>query len=140
MTFGKWLVRNRQAAKLTQAQLAERAGIQPSYVSALEREEPNAKDGSPRRPRIDKVDRIAKALRVPVDEARLAAGYAPTKPATGKPQSLIDLLERLERLGIENLHFADQDKLRNATPDELQEVLEAVKFAVELTLRKQSQQ
>ncbi len=62
MTFGKWLSGKREAARLTQVQLAERAGISPNYVSALERDEPNARDGSPRRPRLEKVDRLAKAL------------------------------------------------------------------------------
>lgn len=67
----------RNDARLTQVQLAERVGISANYISALERDEPNARDGSPRRPRIDKIDRIAKALDCPLDEARLAAGYAP---------------------------------------------------------------
>ena len=63
----------RNDARLTQVQLAERVGISANYISALERDEPNARDGSPRRPRIDKIDRIAKALGCPLDEARLAA-------------------------------------------------------------------
>lgn len=71
MTFGKWLIEKRLDAKLTQVQLAERAGISPNYVSALERDEPNARDGSPRRPRVEKVDRIAKALGVPLSDAHL---------------------------------------------------------------------
>lgn len=82
MGFGKWLAAKREEARLTQAQLAERSGISPNYVSALEREEPNALDGSPRRPRIEKVDRMAKALGVSLDEARLAAGYAPLRNET----------------------------------------------------------
>lgn len=80
MTFGKWLVGKRKEAHLTQAQLAERCGISAVYVSALERGEPNARDGSPRRLRQDKVERLAKALGVDVNEALLAAGYAPTRP------------------------------------------------------------
>lgn len=67
MTFGQWLVEKRTAARLTQTQLAKKAGISTNYVSALERDEPNAKDGSPRRPRLDKVDAIAKALHVDMD-------------------------------------------------------------------------
>ncbi|MEP7077074.1 MAG: helix-turn-helix transcriptional regulator [Acidobacteriota bacterium] len=69
MSFGKWLVARRNDARLTQIQLAERAGISPNYVSALERDEPNARDGSPRRPRTDKVEKLAKALQVPLDDA-----------------------------------------------------------------------
>lgn len=77
MSFGKWLSEKRMAANLTQPELAKRVGFSASYVSALERDEPNARDGSPRRPRVEKVDKLAKALGVPKDEARLAAGYAP---------------------------------------------------------------
>lgn len=98
MTFGKWLIEKRLDAKLTQVQLAERAGISPNYVSALERDEPNARDGSPRRPRVEKVDRIAKALGVPLSDARLAAGYATT---TRKPHNVVEFFEALEAIGIQ---------------------------------------
>lgn len=81
MSFGKWLVEKRNAAGLTQEELADFVGISESYVSALERDEPNSRDGSPRRLRIDKVDKLARPLRVTVDEARLAAGYAPKESA-----------------------------------------------------------
>jgi transcriptional regulator with XRE-family HTH domain len=81
MSFGKWLADKRRAAGLTQKELADYAGISANYVSALERDEPNAKDGSPRRPRLDKVDKMARPLRVTVDEIRVAAGYAPIDSA-----------------------------------------------------------
>lgn len=100
MSFGKWLIQKRNAARLTQVQLAKRVGISANYISALERDEPNARDGSPRRPRIDKVERLAKALGCPLDEARLAAGYAP-KTITRKPETIPELVAALEQLGIE---------------------------------------
>jgi len=100
MTFGKWLTEKRNDARLTQVQLAERVGISANYISALERDEPNARDGSPRRPRVDKIDRLAKALNVSPDEARLAAGYAP-KTLTRKPETIPELVEALAQLGIE---------------------------------------
>ena len=80
MTFGKWLASKRDAAELTQGQLATKVGVSVSYISALERDEPNSKDGSPRRPKLDKVDALAKALNAESSEARLAAGYAPSEP------------------------------------------------------------
>lgn len=85
MSFGKWLSDAREAADLTQPELAKRVGVSVSYISALEREEPTGKYGKPRRASIEKVDRIAKALGIPADEARLKAGYAPTYATTGKP-------------------------------------------------------
>lgn len=90
MSFGKWLVQARERAGLTQRELAQRAGISTTYVSGLEREEPSARDGSPRRPRVEKIDALARALGIQRDEARLAAGYAPAKPFT-KPATIEEL-------------------------------------------------
>lgn len=42
MSPGQQLCEWRKMARLTQIQLAERAGISANYVSALERDEPNA--------------------------------------------------------------------------------------------------
>lgn len=53
-----------------------------------------------RRPRVEKIDAIARALGVSVDEARLAAGYAPAKPLA-KPQTIPELVAALEQMGIE---------------------------------------
>lgn len=83
-------------------QLAERAGLSPSYISALERDEPNARDGSPRRPRVDKLEKIAKVLNVPADEVMEAAGYLP-RSMQMPPRNLAELLAALERLGISQL-------------------------------------
>lgn len=77
MSFGKWLSSRREDARLTQQEVADRVGISFSYVSALERDVPNSRDGSPRRLRASKVEKLAKVLGVDVNEARLAAGYNP---------------------------------------------------------------
>lgn len=128
MSFGKWLAEKRIAARLTQGALAKRAGISITYVSALERDEPNAKDGSPRRPRLDKVERLAKALSVPIDEARVAAGYAPLNPAT-KPQTVAELLEAIERLGVDHIMFAEN--LKDMTPEDLSDILDSIRNSIE---------
>ncbi len=77
MSFGKWLRDRRDSLGLSQGELSERSGLSVSYISALEREEPNTRAGLPRQPKIDKIDRLARALQVGVNEARQAAGYAP---------------------------------------------------------------
>lgn len=132
------MIARRTAAGMTQSALAKRVGVSVSYISALERDEPNAVDGSPRRPRVEKVEKIAKALNADMDEARLAAGFAPLHPRNGKPETLAELLDRLTELGVDNVHFADHDALRDATPEELQDVLDAVQLAIEVTLRRQN--
>ena len=141
MSFGKWLAEKRETAGLTQKQLADRCGegISASYISALEREEPNTKDDKPRQPRIDKVDRIAKALHVPIDEARLEAGYA-SKTAFHKPANAAEFVAALEALGVEHFEFAHgPEELIDMTPEDFANMLDAVRIAVEITIaRKKS--
>jgi len=75
--FGAWLVQQRKKADLTQETLAERARLTKSYISNLERNQPHTVSGALPRPSVEAVDAIAHALGVPVNEARLYAGYAP---------------------------------------------------------------
>lgn len=132
MGFGKWLADRRSDANLTQSQLAERSGISANYVSALEREEPNARDGSPRRPRLEKVDRIAKALGVPVDDARLAAGYAPA--VFSKPSNIQEFLAVLEKLGLPEM--APFEGVHDLTPERYEDMLHDIRTVIELNLRR----
>lgn len=106
MGFGEWLRGNRKAAKLSQVQLAARATDQgfpvtDAYVSMIEREYDKNKKGQPTRVNQDLVVAFAKALGVPIDEALLAAGYAPTQQTT-RPRTIPELIAALERLGIES--------------------------------------
>lgn len=76
-TFGKKLQRWREAANISQAELARRIEVSPTYVSNLERDfSPSAKSGKPQ-PSVETCDKIARALGVRIAEVRLAAGYAP---------------------------------------------------------------
>lgn len=132
--FADYLRSQLEARNMTPAELARRAGITKQNISRILNQTPHPLSGALPKVKVQTVEAIAKALGVPVDEAREAAGYSTQEP--GKPQTLADLLSRLKRLGIDNLHFANEDALRAAGPDELQEVLDAVKFAVEYTLQK----
>lgn len=76
-SFGKKLQKWREDARINQSELARRVGVSPNYISNLERDySPTAKGGKPQ-PSVEVVDKIAKALGINVNEARLAAGYAP---------------------------------------------------------------
>jgi transcriptional regulator with XRE-family HTH domain len=79
----------RKARGLTRRKLAELAGIDPSYVTLIER------DGYV--PRKDKVLEVARALEAEVDHTLLVAGYAPEKIPVK------DLLERLETFKSEKV-------------------------------------
>lgn len=130
MSYGEYLRQKRNEARLTQEQLAKRAGISANYVSALERDEPNARDGSPRRPRIEKVERIAKALSVDPNEALDAAGYKgePKKPTTAK-----EALELIAKMipGFEGVLLYD-----GLTDENAERLLEDFKTLMELQNRR----
>ena len=79
--FGTILRRHRRAAQLTQAELAERAGISVRALSDLER-------GLKYRPHKDTVQLLADALQLAADErtvfeaaARVLGSSAPSPPA-----------------------------------------------------------
>ena len=59
--FGENLLRIRQARKLSQENLAERAGIHRTQISLLE--------GGRRQPRLETLVRLAGALDVPIESA-----------------------------------------------------------------------
>lgn len=137
-TFGDLVTRRRLELNLSQRELAQRIGKSATYINYVESgKNPSAKSGR-FTPTVEVVDKIASVLTIPVDEARLAAGFAPLHQRNGKPETLTELLDRLEDLGIDNVHFADHDALRHATPEELQDVLDAVQLAIEVTLRRQN--
>lgn len=74
-TFGLWLSETLRNAGLRQADLVERTGLSKSYISTLVGDKPNSTTGRPIRPEPQVVEKIARALGVPVGEARLRAGY-----------------------------------------------------------------
>lgn len=79
MSFGTWLRQALNDADISNAELARRAKLSPTYIGNLVRDfYPNAKDGEGR-PSADAAIRIAGALPVNIDEALEAAGYAATK-------------------------------------------------------------
>jgi transcriptional regulator with XRE-family HTH domain len=136
MTFGNWLKEKRTERRISGTELEKLSGMSRQYISNLERNVLSDTTQRPIRPSEETVTKLAKALGVPVDEARLAAGYAPSNLQAGKPRTLEELLDRLEQLGVENFISIEHDSLQNASPDDLQKILDAVKFAVDYELSK----
>lgn len=116
----------RKALGLTRRRLAELAGIDPSYVTLIER------DGYV--PRKDKVHDIARAIEADVDHTLLVAGYAPERIPVE------DLLERLD--GFRSERHLERDlqsslkQLFELTPQEQRKVSELLNAYV-MTLRDQ---
>jgi transcriptional regulator with XRE-family HTH domain len=134
MTFGQWLKTKRAELRISGGDLETRSGVSRQYISNLERELKQEKSGKPVQPSIEIVDKIAKALNSDIDEARIAAGYAPAQ-LIGPPRNRKELLEALERIGVAHIEF--HDEIDGATPEQLQELFDAVRLAVEITLSRQ---
>lgn len=80
MDFGKWLVKTRKAAGLSQRKLADRMSEALSYARISQIEKGKiGKKGEPPIPPRSLVLKFADALGCPVEEALIAAGYAAPK-------------------------------------------------------------
>ena len=102
-TFGEWLRKRRQEARLSQDELAARAGISKSYISTLERHAPHPKTGAPPQPTFETVDALAQALGIPIPVARDAAfGTGPIilAPPEELPEEINGHLHRYLRAWI----------------------------------------
>jgi transcriptional regulator with XRE-family HTH domain len=82
--FGRWLLEKRQAAGLSQQQVADRAKVSKQYVSNLERSAPHPVSKALPKPSLAKVDALAGAVGAPLAEARLVAGFAPPETGTAE--------------------------------------------------------
>ena len=123
-SFGKWLHDWRERAGMKQVELARRLEVSPTYISNLERDiSPSAKTGRPQ-PSRDFVDRLAKALRVPIAEARLAAGYAPPESTAERPGGA-QMNNMLDRMKIVSLKFGRLPKDKRAKAEAAIDALDA---------------
>lgn len=113
-TFGDWLRENRKIKYLTMQALADKVGMSKQYISVLERAEPHPLTDKPVTPTVEKVELLAKALEVDIDEAREAAGYSLTRPRN----SITIYTEGLTTEDIENItRFANYLKWQRENPD-----------------------
>lgn len=94
MTFGNRLRQWRKAKGMTQEELALAVGVNPSYISNLERNfSATTKSGTPR-PSEGLVEKFAKVLSVDLDEIRNAAGYASKQTIAVIPKRVLEAYAR----------------------------------------------
>ena len=99
---------------LSQRELALRIGKSPTYISYVETGlNPSSRSGV-FKPGVEAVDRIAKALDIPVDSARIASGYAPTEP--DETHNILD--------GVVLMFMREAD----LTPEQKTKLMEVVKL------------
>lgn len=81
MTFGDWLREQIKKAGLSNAEVARRTGLSPTYIGNLVRDHsPNTKKGKGR-PSEFTVEKIAKAVNGNLNTALTAAGFVPKNEA-----------------------------------------------------------
>lgn len=138
MTFGQWLRAKLYDKRINNAELARRVGVSATHIGNIVKDRaPNTKKGTSG-PTLEMTDKIAVALGIPKDEARIAAGYLPERPTSpGPPQTFSELKTILENLGISDLSFFEEHKFQEATPGQLQDILDAVQLAVRITFERQ---
>ena len=118
MTFGEWLRLQIKNTGLSNAEVARRAKLSPTYIGNLVRDfSPNTKDGKGR-PSEEVVAEIAKAVSGNLNEARLAAGYAPEGDFTKDSHEILE--------GV-TINFQDGGKL---SKKKQKEILNAARLIV----------
>lgn len=87
-TFGELMREHLKDSGWTQAELARRVGFSKTYIgNLLQDRAPSTKSGRPKRLPAETVDKIARALKIPLNAARQAAGLAPAVEAPSPPAS-----------------------------------------------------
>lgn len=112
-SFGDRLREQLDAKGMRPAELARRSGLTKQGIGRLLNKIPHAITGAPPKPALETVDKIARALDWDINEARLAAGYAPARP-----EETYDVMDDVI------LMFRDEAKL---TPEEKEKILNIVR-------------
>jgi transcriptional regulator with XRE-family HTH domain len=132
--FGPWLQAEREAASVSQADLAKASGLNVVHISRVE----NGKSGIKRETLItvvNEINRLSSGHVVDLGEALKRAGFAPDH--AGTPETLEEFVRAGNALGVEDLKFDDPEAVADATPDEYREVLRAMQLAYDLTRERQ---
>lgn len=134
---GEFLKNRRKELRLTQSEVATRAGISVSYLSTLERGQRHSITNAELTPDRSKVVALAKALKTDRDELLVMFGFAPENPLEHKkPETVAELLSILTSMGVENPIFKDGIENLPNDPDVLEDILRVISMTVEIELRK----
>jgi len=131
--FGEYLARRREAAGLTQAELAGRVGVTPTYIGYLERGSDPTGIGEELGPMIEVVKAIAGALGLPVAEVRCAAGYDPPDDSNVSCEVFGDAFDESDFAALHRIH----EKLDSERRRGLRPVLRMIRRELESLLKDQ---
>ncbi len=121
-TFGEKLQQWRENAHISQAEIARRLNVSPTYVSNLERDfSPSAKGGRPR-PSVRLCVKIAKVLGILEADVKAAAFEI-----QGLPESQFETVEET----LKNAQFFHAKGLSDADLEVIRPILEALDKQIE---------
>jgi transcriptional regulator with XRE-family HTH domain len=110
-TLGELIAHRLLELGWSNAELARRTGFSTTYIGNLARDvSPGTKTGRPKRIPDETVERIARALSVPIDRARTAAGLA--KKERLMPDTIEQALDIAAYWEAKELDEKDKEKLR----------------------------
>lgn len=96
--FGERLQEKLTEAGITAAELARRSGVTKQNIGRLLNNTPHSITGASPKAEKPTVEKLAKALKWNLDEALIAAGYAPENAAPAIPESVKEAFAREGRL------------------------------------------
>jgi transcriptional regulator with XRE-family HTH domain len=110
-TLGKLITSRLLELGWSNAELARRTGFSTTYIGNLARDvAPGTKTGKPKRIPDETVERIARALNIPIDRARTAAGLSKKERHT--PQTVEQALDASSYFELRGLGEAERERLR----------------------------
>lgn len=139
--FGAWLRKMRRDKDLTQKEVAKRADIHEVQLARIEKGESGTKRETvialSKAIGVDTLEMLKKAGFTLPDDDTLAQYSEFFLPGSRKPANFIEMLEGLEALGIDIQHYTgDLEKLENASPEDLQEIMEQVAAITGIKIRR----
>jgi transcriptional regulator with XRE-family HTH domain len=110
-TLGELITNRLLELGWSNAELARRTGFSTTYIGNLARDiAPGTKTGKPKRIPDETVERIARALNIPIDRARTAAGLS--KSERPSPETIEEALDNALFFDQKGLSEADREKIR----------------------------
>jgi transcriptional regulator with XRE-family HTH domain len=133
--FGERLREKLEDAGMRAAELARRSGVTKQNIGRLLNQTPHSITGALPKAEEETVIKLATALGWDVNEALLAAGYAPRNGTRAKPQNAAEFAQRLADMGFEIQTDFNFEKLG---PDDLQDVIDQIEANLLIKARRKA--
>lgn len=135
-TFGEAIKERLTALNMRPSELARRANTSRQNIGRLINGVVHPITGAYPTADLATVEAIAKALNWNINEARLAAGYAPTEPQT----RIQKLIAALEAQGIDGLSmFGGFTQLADMSDEQYEEVLRSIALVIDMSVQRSQQ-